>query len=298
MKVIAKSILILFSILIIGCNTKKKESQQKLESPSKVLSSFNLSKIDELDSIVINFTKQNKSVGIEFGVQISNMEPVIKRYGYSDLETKSALKETDLFRIASITKIFTATAIMKLVQAGKMSLNDKLNTFFPHYPNGNNISVYQLLSHTSGIPNWWDGGLPDIKPKSFPMCEKPHLYIQEMKKPFIFEPGEFYSYSNTNYVLLGEIIEQVSSQSYEKFLKENILGPAKMTETEMEHIEKTSKFWVKGYAYDETKKTPFIAPEIYHMPFSAGGLRSNSVELLKFMNTLNSGEIVKKKNAG
>ena len=107
---------------------------------------------------------QNKTVAIEFGVQIDHTDPIIKRYGYPDLESESELKETDLFRIASITKIFTATAVMKLVETGTINLNDNLNRFFPDYPYGGNITVYQLISHTSGIPNWWNGGMPGNTP--------------------------------------------------------------------------------------------------------------------------------------
>ena len=289
---ISKSIFIIGLILFFGCKTEKPKPQEKIETTSKIVSEFNLSQINKLDSIIKDYVIQNKSVGIEFGIQINNTEPIVKKYGYADIETKRKLKETDLFRIASITKTFTATAIMKLVETGKMSLNDTLNKFFPDYPNGKNITIYQLLSHTSGIPNWWEGGMPDNEPKNFPMCENPHQYLQGMKKPSIFEPGEFYSYSNTNYVLLGEIIKQISGETYEKFLEENIFSPSGMTQTEMEYLDKPSKYWINGYAYDESEENPFVEPQSYHMPFSAGGLRSNSIELLKFINTLNSGKII------
>lgn len=233
-----------------------------------------------------------KTAGFALGIQIGDEEPIIKEYGFADLSANRKVKAIDQFRIASVTKPFTAAAIFKLVDLGKLSLSDHINKFFPDYPNGANISVYHLLSHTSGIPNWWDGGMSEDVPKEFPMCDNPHQYLQGMKNNALFQPGEFYKYSNSGYVLLGEIIEIVSGQPYEDFLKQNIFTPVGMTNTRMEYIEKVNDDWVKGYALDTSKNIPFVDPDVYHMPFSAGGLRSNALDLLKFIKALNSGKII------
>jgi CubicO group peptidase (beta-lactamase class C family) len=252
----------------------------------------NISKINELDSCIQKLILKNKAAGIAFGIQIGDEKPIIRQYGFADLNVKRQIDPSDQFRIASITKPFTATAILKLVEQKKFSLDDKLHTFFPDFPNGKNISIYQLLSHTSGIPNWWDGELPESTPKDFPMCANPHQYLQLMKRNSLFTPGEFYSYSNTGYVLLGEIIENVSGKSYDDFLHENVFVPAEMTDTEMEHIERSSKKWLKGYAIDTSRTVSFVEPEVYHMPFAAGGLRSTVLDLLKFIKALNTEKII------
>jgi CubicO group peptidase (beta-lactamase class C family) len=252
----------------------------------------NIKKINELDTLIQSLILKNKVAGVAFGIQIGDAIPNTREYGFSDLAVKTKVAPMLQFRIASITKPFTATAILKLVEQKKLSLNDKLGTFFQDYPNGKNISIYQLLSHTSGIPNWWDGELPEGTPKNFPMCTHPHQYLQRMKKSALFAPGEFYSYSNTGYVLLGEIIEKISGKSYDDFLRENIFVPAGMTKTEIEHIERSSEQWVKGYAIDTTRTVPFVEPEVYHMPFAAGGLRSTVLDLLKFIKALNTEKII------
>lgn len=253
-------------------------------------------KIAKIDSLIKTLISEKKTAGFAFGIQIGDAEPFTREYGFSDLSEQRKVGSNDQFRIASITKIFTATAILKLVDMGKLSLSDNINMFFPEYPNGKNISVYQLLSHTSGIPNWWDGGMPENIPKEFPMCENPHQYLQGMKNNALFRAGEFYKYSNSGYVLLGEIIEIISRQPYEDFLEENIFKPAEMTNTGMEHIEKASGQWVKGYSLDTSKNIPFVDPIVYHMPFSAGGLRSSTLDLLKFIKALNSGKIISKES--
>ena len=249
-------------------------------------------KIKEIDNLIQKLITSKSTSGFAFGIQLGDADPITKEYGFADQSNGIKIVPTDQFRIASITKPFTATAILKLVESGKLSLTDNIARFFPDYPNGANISIYHLLSHTSGIPNWWEGGMPADVPKEFPMCEKPHQYLQAMKNNALFQPGEFYKYSNSGYVLLGEIIETISGLPYNNFLEENIFIPAGMTSTEMEYIEKPSRRWVKGYAVDTSKNIPFVDPEVYDMPFSAGGLRSNALDLLKFIKALNSGKII------
>jgi D-alanyl-D-alanine carboxypeptidase len=254
---------------------------------------INLKKIDKLISELVT---DNKTVGITYAININDSIITSKSYGFTNLETKTEITKNDEFRIASITKPFTATAIMQLVEKDKLSLNDTLSQFFPNLPNSNKITIYQLLSHTSGIPDWWEGEMPKDEPKNFPMCKNPHFYIERMKKISLFEPGTFHYYSNTGYVLFGEIIEIVSGLSYSDYISQNILIPSGMKNTEMEDVEKSSKNWVAGYAYNTEFKNPFTKPQYYHMPFSAGGLRSTATDLMSFMKSLNSGKLVTKKS--
>lgn len=254
---------------------------------------INVKKIDELISELVT---DNKTAGITYAINVNDSISMSKSYGFSNLESKTKININDEFRIASITKPFTATAIMQLVEKNKLSLNDTISQFFPNLPNSNKITIYQLLSHTSGIPDWWEGEMPKDEPKNFPMCKNPHLYIERMKKISLFEPGTFHYYSNTGYVLLGEIIEIVSGLSYSDYISQNILIPSGMKNTEMEDVEKTAKNWVTGYAYNTEIKNPFTKPQYYHMPFSAGGLRSTATDLMSFMKSLNNGKLVSKKS--
>jgi CubicO group peptidase (beta-lactamase class C family) len=251
-----------------------------------------VARINKIDSLIQKLISEKKTPGFALGIKIGDSKPITKEYGFADLGANKKVTSEHQFRIASLTKPFTATAILKLVELEKLSLADKIDKFFPLYPNGKNISIYHLLSHTSGIPNWWEGQLPQNVPKDFPMCDSPHQYLQAMKNHALFEPGEFYKYSNSGYVLLGEIIEITSGQDYEKYLQENVFKPAGMSNTGMEYIEKVSEDFVKGYAIDSTQNNPFVEPMVYHMPFSAGGLRSTASDLLKFVKALKEGKII------
>lgn len=259
-----------------------------------VVSDSNMARIEAMDSLIRNLVSNKQAAGFSLGIQIGETSPIIREYGLANVEKNLPVKSSDQFRIASVTKPITAAAVLKLVDMGKLSFNDRIDKFFPDYPNGENISVYQLLSHTSGIPNWWEGGMPGNTPASFPMCDSPHIYLQKMGNGSLFKSSEFYKYSNSGYILLGEIIEIVSGRTYDEFLKENIFDIAGMTNTEMEYIERGSERWVTGYALKPDQKMPFVAPDIYHMPFSAGGLRSNAADMLRFVKALRSGKIISK----
>ena len=255
----------------------------------------NTKKIAALNRALV---EDQSSVGIAFGIEVDTITPLNKVFGFANYESKESLNPNSKFRIASITKPFTATAILQLIESNQLAFDDKLTMFFPDFPNGDHITIYHLLSHTSGIPNWWNGEMPKIEPENFPMCPKPHQYLQQMKKTELFEPGTFFSYSNTGYVLLGEIIEIISKIKYEVYLEQNIFLPAGMTNTEMEYIESPKENWVKGYVKGNSKKDDtkevFSKPDGYHMPFSAGGLRSTTEDLLLFLNALESGKLISK----
>jgi len=152
-----------------------------------------------------------------------------KGYGMANYELGVANTPQTKFHIASISKSFTAAANLILEERGLMSVNDPLTKFVPDYPNGDKITVHHLLTHTSGIPNV--NAFPDYGRKS----KFPHTVeeIVEMfkYKPLEFNPGEKYSYSNSNYNLLAYIIEKLSGKSYGEFLKENIFAPLDMKDT-------------------------------------------------------------------
>ena len=239
-----------------------------------------------------SLVKEKASLGISIYADFADTILLSESYGWADLDKTKEIERISLFRIASITKPITATAVLQLVESGRLSLYDKVIQFFPDYPNGNKITIYHLLSHTSGIPNWWEGDMPDNIPDNFPMCKTPHLFLQQMKNGSLFEPGTQWSYSNSGYILLGEIIEMISHMKYEKYLEQNIFEIAKMNHTELEYIDEPQDKWVSGSVQDQNNT--FSHPVIYHMPFSAGGLRSTSEDLILFFNALENGKLVSK----
>jgi CubicO group peptidase (beta-lactamase class C family) len=152
-----------------------------------------------------------------------------KGYGMANYELDAPNTPQTKFHIASISKDFTAAAILLLEERGVISVNDTLDKYIPDYPKGNSITIQHLLVHTSGIPNV--NNLPDYDSKSrFPISL--NAVIDMFKyTPLEGPPGQRYSYSNSNYNLLALIIEKASGMSYGDFLKANIFDPLGMNDT-------------------------------------------------------------------
>ncbi|MGH9957958.1 MAG: serine hydrolase domain-containing protein, partial [Pyrinomonadaceae bacterium] len=152
-----------------------------------------------------------------------------KGYGLANYELGVPNTPETKFHIASVSKSFTAAAIMILVERGLLNTSDSLNKFIPDYPDGDKITVHHLLVHTSGIPNV--NSFPDYDAKS-KFAQTPASLIEMFKnKPLTMKPGERCSYSNSNYNVLAFIIEKVSGKGYGEFLKETIFDPLGMKDT-------------------------------------------------------------------
>ncbi len=152
-----------------------------------------------------------------------------KGYGMANQELGVANSPETKFHVASISKSFTAAAILLLEQRGMLSVSDPLRKFIPDYPDGDKITIHHLLAHTSGIPNV--NNFPDYGEKSrFPQSLEEIIGWFKFR-PLEFPPGARYSYSNSNYNLLASIIEKTSRQSYGEFLRQNIFAPLEMNNT-------------------------------------------------------------------
>jgi CubicO group peptidase (beta-lactamase class C family) len=169
-----------------------------------------------------------------------------KGYGMANYELDVPNNPQTKFHIASVSKTFTAAAIMILEQRGKLSTNEALTKFLPDYAAGDKITIHHLLTHTSGIPNV--NSFPEYEEKSrFHNSLEDIIYLFK-DKPLDFNPGERYSYSNSNYNLLAYIIEKVSGLSYGGFLQQNIFAPLDMKDTGHDgYVRKIIKNQASGY---------------------------------------------------
>lgn len=201
-----------------------------------------------------------------------------KGYGLANMEWNIPNEPDHKFRLASLTKQFTAMLIMQLVEQGKLRLDGKITDYLADYPKaaGDKITLHHLLTHTSGIPNYSD--LPDYR--TFERNRyKPADFIKKFSDlPLKFEPGSAFAYSNSGYVLLGAIIEKVTGKPYEKVLQENIFTPLQMHNTGYDVSYKVLPKRASGYqrwnlVYENAS---YIDMSI---PYAAGALYSTVEDL-------------------
>jgi CubicO group peptidase (beta-lactamase class C family) len=201
-------------------------------------------------------------------------------YGYADRESKIPNTTGTLFRIGSVTKQFTAAAVLLLEQEGKLSVNDKLSAYFPGFPQGDKITLHLLLCHRSGIAEY----VPEAKRDKDIFSASAPEKIQEVmirkiiKKGFDFSPGKKYEYSNSNYYLLGCIIEKVSGMSYDDYVRKNLLDPFHLSDTGCDHNASGPDNKAKGY---ELVKNEFRPSQFINMgaAYSAGNMYSTVEDL-------------------
>jgi len=174
-----------------------------------------------------------------------------KGYGYANLEHHVPITPETKFRIGSITKQFTATAILKLQEQGKLRVNDRLSKFLPDYPRGDEVTIHHLLTHTSGIHSYTNK--PDFL-KTVTVEIKPDELVESFKHDnFDFDPGEKWLYNNSGYFLLGYIVEKVSGESFGAYLKKHIFEPLGMDNTGVHHWNDVLRHEAAGYAYQSGK---------------------------------------------
>ena len=160
--------------------------------------------------------------------------------GFRDPENKTPITEDTIFQLASVSKTFTATAVMLLVRQGKLNLEDRITKYFPELAAYEGVTVRHLLNHTSGIPDYFDDAdwFVDLwkAEKRVPGNDEILRFLCETKAKPYFAPGEGLEYSNTGYNLLALLVERLSGVPYEQFLQKNIFEPAGMNATRCCHI--------------------------------------------------------------
>ncbi len=232
-------------------------------------------KVDEYINAQIKLGRFSGSVLIAKDGEIL----ISKGYGMANHELDVSNTPQTKFRIGSVTKQFTSMLIMILQERGELDVNDPISTFIPDYPNGDIITIHHLLTHTSGILELLDiDGFEDIKRDPSTPGKTIELFKNE---PLIFEPGTQHKYSNSNYVLLSNIIELITGKSYEDFVMENIFIPLEMNDTGIDSHSKVIKNRADGYfpAGEGIVNSPYLDMSI---PTGGGGLYSTVEDMYKW----------------
>lgn len=225
-----------------------------------------------------------------------------KSYGLADREAKIAVAKDTQFALASIGKLFTTTAILQLVEQGKIGLDEPIIRYLPDYPNkdaASKITIRHLLTHSSGFGNIDIFGPAHVERRLTLSSPAQFIAYQGDRAPD-FAPGEKVSYSNYGFIVLGRIIEKVSGEEYEAYLAEHIFKPAGMTHTGFPLFDQSAPNIAVGYTgenYGEaTAPGAKMVPNGYTLPkkgSAAGGAYASAPDMLKFVNALEGGKLLK-----
>lgn len=233
------------------------------------------------DDDMLNWMKKGNIPGLSL-VIVKNNKSVLKCYGYADIENKKIVQPNTSFELGSCSKAFTALAIQKLTQEGRINLDSNVSHYIPWFKvryknNYINITINQLLHHTSGIP-WYTISM-------IPKGDEPDMLEKTVKKIVGIElhnqPGKKYEYATINYDILGLIIEKITGQAFESYIKENIFSPLGLINTSIgEPLDKSQL--ATGY------KIGFFRSREYHAPtykgnFPAGYVISNAEDIARWL---------------
>ena len=236
--------------------------------------------LQRVDNLMKEYSESDQFSG---NVLIAKDGDVIysKSFGMADKDLNIPNREETKFNIGSIGKFFTSIAILQLAEAGKLDLTDSIDKYLPDFPKDKSkkITIHQLLLHTSGLSNYMTHS---------DYANNKHLYraIDDVlplikEETLEFEPGERFGYSNSGYIVLGAIIEQVSGKKYAAYVQENICQPAEMKDTGLFYKEQIVENRAIGYVRDDSGS--MITNALLEPPaFSDGGAYSTVMDLLKF----------------
>jgi CubicO group peptidase (beta-lactamase class C family) len=242
--------------------------------------------IANADAYLSKLTKESRFSG---SVLIARNGKVLVRQGYGEADREKHLANTaqTKFRIGSLTKQFTAMAILILQAQGKLNVRDRICTYLPSCPTSwQTITIHQLLTHTSGIPDF--ASFPDFQTTQGLPSSPTQTIARFKNKPLDFQPGKKFSYSSSGYILLGAIIERASGATYEAFLRDNIFVPLQMVNSGYDH---NNGDLAVGYRDQTSVPADFINTTI---SYATGGLYSTVEDLYRWDQALYTDKLIPK----
>jgi CubicO group peptidase (beta-lactamase class C family) len=255
-------------------------------------------KADQIDEYIATRMSRLHIPGVSLAILRDGRIIKAQGYGFANLELRASATKDTVYEIGSITKQFTAAAVMALVEDGKLHLDDSIAKYFPEAPQTwDGITIRHLLTHTSGIqnhvavPHWLDVFRTNLAFETTPTRDD--LLKMFFKLPLEFQPGETWAYDNTGYYLLGIVIEKVSGKSYWQFLDERIFKPLGMNATRNTDPQPIVPSRASGYEWknDHFENRPILLPSI---GYSAGSLLSTVEDMVKWDAALYSEKLLKK----
>lgn len=236
--------------------------------------------LSAVDAYVRRQMERRHIAGVSVAVVQDGNVVLAKGYGLASVELGVPATADTAYQLASVTKTFTATAVMMLVREGKIALDDKITERLPDLPEAwKDVTIHHLLSHTSGIKSYTS--VRDFHKSARKDYARREILDLVSKEPLEFQPGERWNYSNTGYFLLGMLIEDVAGKPYGEFMDERVFKPLGMTRTRANDLRAIVPDRAPGYQWDgkELKNGEYVSPS---QPFAAGMLISSVNDLVKW----------------
>ena len=267
------SLIILIS-LVAGVNLSAQEKSKIPDLVDYISNIFGILQIDTMPGASV-LVSQNGDIIYQKG------------FGYADIEKKIPVTPDTKFKIGSVSKQFTAVAILKLQEEGKIKTGDKLSKYIPGFPRGNEVTIYQLLTHTSGIHDY--NSQPDFE-MSKPVTPQELLDIIK-KLPYDFNPGERYLYNNSGYFILGYIVSQISGKTLSEYLSETFFKPLGMKNTGIYETNIALNNEAQGYNMngEKVKKADF---QEMSWALGVGSIYSTTKDLYEWNEAVFNGKVL------
>lgn len=310
MKVIRYAALILAAAFLFGCtkqneqikDTSKKDSTTE-KKQYKELSADNVKKLAEfIDKYSDSMLTAAKQPGMMISITQGDKVIYEKAKGLASIDPRSDMLISQRFRIGSLTKTFTATVLLQLVDEKKITLDESIEKYFPDVPNAKNITVRMLGDMTSGLYNYseekafGDSMLANPKRKWKPE----ELIAVSLRNPVYFEPGKGWHYSNTNTTMLGIIIEKITGNTLPNEIKTRIVDKLQMRQTDFAEVPELWGSYPRGYGEDDaTWVYPLVDVTTKYDPswaWAAGAMVSTIEDLKLYLKAMTEGKLTSKES--
>jgi D-alanyl-D-alanine carboxypeptidase len=239
-----------------------------------------------IDAIMLGAIAHQHLASVTLAIARDGSIIYARGYGYRDLAKRLPATPNTIYNIASISKQFTAACIMLLQQDGKLTIDDPLSKYLPDFPNAGRITLRNLLNHTSGLVDYLD--ILDAKDLS-----TPKILAALRKAPLRFAPGTQYQYSNSNYILLGEVVHKASGVPFDAFVRRRVFQPLGLVSTSVGTAPKDLPNGALGYTVVDGRIA--LAPQLpaSALDFPDGGVNTSVRDLVKWDAALDSGQLVR-----
>lgn len=281
------------AILILSGGCTLRDSAPPPTPPAGAASVAHISvpaiRVAELDSIIASVVAEKHLVGVSAGVMQDGKVVLNKGYGLRSLDPREPVTTTTMFPVGSVTKQFTCSAALLLEQDGKLSMRDPVVKYVPNATRANDITLLDLGQHVSGYRDYYPLDFVDREMQKNEPADT--IIARYAMRPLDFEPGTRWSYSNTNFTILGVAIEKAAGQDEGAFLTQRIFGPLGMTRTAFDPPA-TDTGMAKGYTSYALAAPTYAVPEGSGWTGSAGAIRSTPGDLLKWDLALMDGKVL------